>query len=77
MSTLDEARNAKVKVKKQLKDTFNGVAPPMVGISKDKDGYFVSVGLERQPSPADCAKMPQECDGVRVKYKLVGPIVAQ
>ncbi len=76
MSTLDEARAAKGKVKKQLKDTFNGSSSPMVGISKDKEGYFVSVGLERQPTPAECTKLPQECDGVRVKYKVTGPIVA-
>jgi len=79
MATLDEARKAKNKISKLLMNAFNTASRgPVnsVGISKDKDGFFVSVGLERQPSPEECKKLPQECDGVTVKYKVTGPIVA-
>lgn len=78
-TTLDEARKAKNKVSKQLMGTFNAAArSPVnsVGISKDNAGYFVSVGLERQPTKQECDTLPQECDGVRVKYKVTGPITA-
>lgn len=79
MSTIDEARKAKTKVARQLSRSFNDAARSPVngiGISKDKEGYFVAVGLERQPTPEETRDLPQECDGVPVKYKVVGPIVA-
>lgn len=79
MSTIEEARKAKAKVARQLMRSFNDAArSPVngVGISKDKEGYFVAVGLERQPTPEETRDLPQECDGVPVKYKVVGPIVA-
>lgn len=79
-TTLDDARKAKFKVVKELSAAFNDAARSPVnaiGLSKDKDGYYVSVGLERQPSAAECANLPQDCDGVRVKYKVTGPINAQ
>lgn len=79
MATLDEARKAKNKVSKQLMGVFNAAArTPVnsVGISQDKDGYFVSVGLERHPSAAEAQALPKQCDGVPVKYKVTGPIHA-
>lgn len=79
MTTLDEARKAKTKVARQLMRSFNDAARSPVngiGISKDREGYFVAVGLERQPTPEETRALPQECDGVPVKYKVVGPIVA-
>lgn len=80
MSTLDEARKAKEKVSRQLTRCFNAAAQSpvsSVGVSKDKAGYHVAVGLERQPTPAETKNLPMECDGVPVKYKVVGPIVSQ
>ncbi|HYD19025.1 MAG TPA: hypothetical protein VEF76_11150 [Patescibacteria group bacterium] len=79
MSTLDEARRAKGKVGKLLSHTFNNAAQNPVnsiGISRDKDGFFIAVGLERQPTPEETRNLPRECDGVAVKYKITGPIVA-
>lgn len=78
MSTLDEARKAKTKVGKLLASAFNRAAKnPVNGIGNVKDDYHVTVRLERQPTPEETARLPRECDGVAVKYKITGPIVAQ
>lgn len=80
MSTLDEARKAKTKVGKLLASAFNRAAKNPVngiGISNVKDDYHVTVRLERQPTVEETANLPRECDGVAVKYKITGPIVAQ
>jgi hypothetical protein len=78
MSTLEKARAAKDKLSKQLMGSFNGAASPVnsVGLSRDQSGYYVAVGLERHPTPAENAKLPQKYDGVTVKYSVLGPIVA-
>lgn len=79
MATLDATRKAQSKISKQLIESFNTASQPLVnsvGISQDMDGYHVSVGLERQPTHAERKNLPQECDGVAVKYKVIGPIVA-
>lgn len=78
MSTLDQARAAKKKLAKELMGSFNGAASPVnsVGLSRDQDGYYVAVGLERQPTAAENAKLPKKYDGVTVKYSVNGPICA-
>jgi hypothetical protein len=78
MTTIEQARAAKQKLAKQLMGSFNGAASPVnsVGLSRDQDGYYVAVGLERQPTSAENAKLPKKCDGVTVKYSVNGPISA-
>ncbi|MFN7114950.1 MAG: hypothetical protein ACK4PK_11405 [Alphaproteobacteria bacterium] len=78
MTTIDQARAAKDKLEKQLMGRFNGAALPVnsVGLSHDQAGYYVAVGLERQPTAAEDAKLPKKCDGVTVKYSVNGPINA-
>lgn len=78
MSTIEQARAAKEKLSKQLMGSFNGAASPVnsVGLSRDQNGYYVAVGLERQPTPAEDAKLPKKYDGVTVKYNVNGPITA-
>jgi hypothetical protein len=79
MTTLEEARSAKEKIKRRLLLNFNRVSRPpvnFVGISKDAEGHFVSIGMERPPTPAESAELRETCDGVRVKYQIVGTISA-
>ncbi|MDP2205481.1 MAG: hypothetical protein Q8K65_04175 [Alphaproteobacteria bacterium] len=78
MTTIDQARAAKDKLAKQLMGSFNGAASPVnsVGLSQDQAGYYVAVGLERQPTAAEDAKLPKKYDGVTVKYSVNGPISA-
>jgi hypothetical protein len=69
MTTLEQTRLAKEKLVKQLMD---GVTSNAVGISKDEEGYFVSVGLVQEPEKG--VILAESCDGVRVKYKVIGRI---
>ena len=78
MTTFAQAQNAQKSFEKHLKQHFNAAAGPVnsVGISRNHEGFYLSVGLERQPTAAENAKLPVRHDGVAVKYKLIGPIVA-
>lgn len=78
MKSKEEVRVAKKEFSSlYLKFPINGV-----GISKDEEGYFISVDTERELTAAErdvtqkdkC--FPDEFNGVRVKYKTVGRIVA-
>ena len=76
--TIEQARSAKKAFQKQLAADFNPAASPVngIGLGRDDAGYYVSVGLIRDPSPAERQKLPETCGGVSVKYHKTGPVVA-
>jgi hypothetical protein len=79
MSTREEAQAAHKKLSDSLLRNFNGASRlPVngVGIGNDGDGYHVQIYLEREPTNKEAERLPRACDGVRVKYQVIGPIVA-
>lgn len=79
MENLEKAMQAQGKLEKLLMGNFNKAALPpvnMVGIGKDFNGHYVLVGLERQPTVEEKKQLPLQCDGIRVKYQINGPINA-
>jgi hypothetical protein len=72
MSTVEQARRAKEKVKALVA----GIQEVRgVGITTVKDAYAVKVNLYHElPDPA---AVPGEVDGVRVVYTVVGPAAKQ
>ncbi len=77
-TTIDQARAAKKAFQTRLAADFNPAASPVngIGLGHDNDGYYVSVGLLRDPTPAEKRKLPETCDGVSVKYHKTGPVIA-
>jgi autonomous glycyl radical cofactor GrcA len=78
MSTFEQAEAAKKKLSKQLMGSFNGAASPVngIGVGRDQDGFHIAVRLERRPTAAEAAQLPEKYDGVSVKYSVIGPIYA-
>jgi hypothetical protein len=79
MSTREEAQVAKKTLSDSLLRNFNEASRlPVngVGIGNDGDGYYVRLYLEREPTNEETERLPRACDGVRVTYQVIGPIVA-
>ncbi|HEY5177859.1 MAG TPA: hypothetical protein VII95_20080 [Terriglobales bacterium] len=45
-----------------------------IGVGRDNDGYYVHIGLERQPTAQEQDSIPNQVDGVRVKWQVIGQI---
>ncbi|MGE0747616.1 MAG: hypothetical protein AB7K86_20320 [Rhodospirillales bacterium] len=65
--TIDQARTAKAKLQAQLRTHANVVG---IGIGRDGPSYCVKVNLQRD----DRGGLPEDVDGVRVRYEVVGSI---
>jgi hypothetical protein len=69
ISTLEEARAAKVRAK----EVFPKLADVAgIGITRSESGYAVKVNLQRQPSPE--VSLPGELDGVPVHVEVTGSV---
>ena len=69
-ANLDDARRAKAQLAALLAGhpLVNGV-----GVTRIDDGWAVQVNLSE--SPADERALPEDVDGVQVRYDTIGPIV--
>ena len=77
-TTIDQARAAKKAFQTQLAADFNAASSPVngVGLGRDDGGYYVSVGLMRDPTAAEQKKLPDVYAGVSVKYHKTGLVIA-
>ena len=68
-STLDQARKAKITMKRQLKSlhTVTGI-----GITRVDRGFGVKVNLSEALAKAD--SVPAQIEGVPIKIEITGPI---
>ncbi|MGH6945791.1 MAG: hypothetical protein ACREDZ_00545 [Kiloniellales bacterium] len=66
-ATVEQARAAKAKLKERLKDRVDVVG---IGIGRESASYCVKVNLGAEAS----GDLPQEVDGVAIRYEVVGAI---
>lgn len=69
-ATLDEARAAKDRAMELFGSLADVVA---VGITRVGEGYGLKVNLRSRPGAT--ASLPDDVDGVPVKFEIVGPLV--
>lgn len=78
--TIEQARAAKEDLKGSLLRDFSvAVGGPVnsIGIGRINTAeYCVAVGLERDPTSVEKNALPEEHMGVKIQYKVVGPIRA-
>jgi hypothetical protein len=77
MTTEAEACAVQDKLVSSLLLNFNNAARAPVnsiGVSMDDDGCYVQIGLERQPTADEQESIPNQVDGVRVKWQVIGQI---
>ena len=69
---MDKALKAQANLEAALAPEFRDAA---VGCGADEDGRErLEVMLRRKPTAAQEKQMPQEVDGVKVRYTVTGPI---
>ena len=66
-ATIEQALAAKAKLKERLKDRSDVVG---IGIGREQASYCVKVNLGAEAS----GDLPQNVDGVMVRYEVVGTI---
>ena len=73
MADLDQARNAKERIKERLagKDGVRGIGIAAAG----ENGYLLKVNLAHPEALPDDDR-PDELDGVEVRYEVVGDVRA-
>lgn len=82
MADITEARAAKSALKASLSQIFGAEAASLIGQvglgGGAPDSYCVNVRLERAPTAAEAARLPESQNGVPVEYRgPAGPIHKQ